>query len=216
MSERGVGRLVARAARPAISARSTSWAQAVAAVAVPVAPPVPNPSPVPVPVLGSRGPAPEAPFAPATPGRATHAAPEVGATVLPALAAPEVGPALRQVVPAAITVQPVPRVAARPAAPAAAARAALERSVEPAAARHDTTRTIEPLGAMPAAPLRILPASDADSGTAGRRGQAVPAAPPVVIGQISVNVAAPAVAADPFGGCRAHAAARAAVRGGGW
>ena len=128
--------------------------------------------------------------------RFVPAAPEAGATALPALAAPEAGPALRQAVPAAITVQPVPREAARPAAPAAAARVALERSVEPAAARRDIT--------------------DADSGTAGRRGQAVPAAPPVVIGQISVNVAAPAVAADPFAGCRAHAAARAAVRGGGW
>ena len=96
MSERGVGRLVARAARPAISARSTSWAPAATAVAVPVAPPVPNPSPVPVPVLGSRGPAPEAPFAPATPAPCDTCRAGSGRRhVLPALAAPEAGPALR-------------------------------------------------------------------------------------------------------------------------
>ena len=112
---------------------------------------VPTPSPVPVPVLGSRGPAPEAPFAARDAPRPcdTCRSRKWVATVLPALAAPERAPRDGRSCPPPITVQRGRRerlaAARRPPLPRTRG-AALERwPSEPAAARRDTTRTIEPL-----------------------------------------------------------------------
>jgi hypothetical protein len=89
--------------------------------------------------------------------------------------------------------------------------------------------TSQPVAAEPVAPLAAavvrstaaaeataVSASAADQPNTAATARPVAAAPPVVIGQITVQVANPEPAADPFAGCRALVDGVTAQRGGGW